>query len=92
MRDRNFVINSIKMDLHRVVTASGDLSKPLPVVSIVEFLNHAIADFNKLELTVLEKKLKDKLLELSTKTNTLIDSKKRLRWTEEVLTTRCRLG
>jgi hypothetical protein len=92
MRDKKFIINSIKMDLHRVVTAAGDISKPLPKDSIEEFLNHAIKDFNKIETTPLEETLKKQLIVLSKKTDTLIDPHKRLIWAEDVVTIRCRIG
>ena len=42
MRDKKFVINSIKMDLYRIATAAGDISKPLPKQSVEE----AIDDLN----------------------------------------------
>lgn len=91
MRDKQFIINSIKMDLHRVVNASGDISKPLPEESVKEFLNHAIEDFNKIEMTPLENLLKNELQRLNLEIDTITDPHKRLRWTEDVLTTRCRL-
>jgi hypothetical protein len=92
MRDKKFLINSIKMDLHRVANAAGDISKPLPKESIEEFLNHAIKDFNKIETTPLEETLKKQLTDLSTKINTLLDPHKRLMWTEDIITIRCRVG
>jgi hypothetical protein len=92
MRDKKFLIDSIKMDLHRVASAAGDISKPLPKESIEEFLNHAIKDFNKIETTPLEETLKKQLTDLSTKINTLLDPHKRLMWTENIITIRCRVG
>jgi hypothetical protein len=92
MRDKKFIINSIKMDLHRVVNAAGDISKPFPKESIKEFLNHAIKDFNKIETSPLEETLKQQLIELSTKVDTLLDPHKRLMWTEDIVTIRCRVG
>ncbi|MBN1162508.1 hypothetical protein JXA34_02055 [Patescibacteria group bacterium] len=91
MRDKQFVINSIKMDLHRVVNAAGDITKPMPKQSIKEFLNHALDNFNKIEPTNLEKALKTQLAALSTKVDTPMDPHKRLLWTEDVMTVRCRL-
>lgn len=91
MRDKQFVINSIKMDLHRVVNASGDISKALPKESIREFLTHAINDFSKIEVTPLEESLKGTLQKLTSDLDNINDPHKRLRWTEDVLTTRCRL-
>lgn len=92
MRDKKFIINSIKMDLHRVVNAAGDISKPLPKESIEEFLNHAIKDFNKIETTPLEESLRQQLIKLSTKVDMLSDPHKRLVWTDDIITIRCRVG
>ena len=80
------------MDLHRIVTASGDISKPLPIQSIKEFLTHAQNDFNKIEVTPLEEALKDQLINLSKNLEDLKDLSKRLIWTEDILTIRCRMG
>ena len=90
-KDRQFIINSIKMDLYRVVTAAGDVSKDLPLESIKIFLNHADKDFEKLVLTAHEKELRKYLKKLAAKIDSLTDPSKRLRWTEDVMTTRCRL-
>uniref|UniRef100_A0A7C4XTT7 Uncharacterized protein n=1 Tax=candidate division WWE3 bacterium TaxID=2053526 RepID=A0A7C4XTT7_UNCKA len=91
MRDRNFYINSIKMDLFRVVTASGDLSKPPATLSIKEFLEHAINDFNKFSGTSHDNAIRSKLQQLYNDMYRLEDFNHRLRWVEEVLTARCRL-
>jgi len=92
MRDKNFILNSIKMDLHRIATASGDISKPLPIQSIKEFLEHAQNDFNKIETTPLEETLKNQLISLSKSLEDLKDLNKRLIWTEDILTIRCRMS
>jgi hypothetical protein len=91
MRDKQFIMNSIKMDLHRVVTAAGDVSKELPKESVSEFMTHAVNDFDKAKLTIREKKLRDQLKILLKLLPALKDPHKRLRWTEDVLTVRCRL-
>lgn len=91
MRDKNFIINSIKMDLFRVVTAAGDITKELPKTSISEFMTHAINDFNKVELTPREVELKNQLQLLHADLSKISDPFSRLRWTEDVLTVRCRI-
>lgn len=92
MRDKKFLINSIKMDLHRVATAVGDISKPLPRKSAEEFLTHAISDFNKISMTPLEQTLRDQLVALSKNINNLADPHDRLVWTDDIITIRCRVG
>lgn len=92
MKDRQFIINSIKMDLHRVVSSAGDISKPLPLQSVEEFLNHSIQDFSKIETDALQQTLKNKLIGLSKEIQHLRDPKKRLVWAEDILTIRCRLA
>ncbi len=91
MIDKKFVIDSIKMDLYRVVTASGDITRDLPLKSIEEFLNHADKDFEKINLTPRENILRKELKKLRKYLKKLKDLKSRLRWTEDVLTIRCRL-
>lgn len=91
MRDKQFILNSIKMDLFRVVTAVGNLHNALPSESAGEFLTHALKDFEKTELTDRELALKEQLKDLSTSLSTISDPFTRLRWTEKVLTIRCRL-
>lgn len=91
MRDKKFVINSIKMDLYRVVTAAGDIRKELPKQSVIEFMEHAGRDFEKTELTLREKELKSQLKNLLSQLNDLRDARARLKWTEDVMTIRCRL-
>lgn len=91
MRDRNFYINSIKMDLYRVVTASGDIRKPIAADSVKQFLEHAINDFDKFENNKHDKKLKENLLSSMSDLYNLKDPLQRLRWVENVLTTRCRM-
>lgn len=90
-KDRQFILNSIKMDLYRVVTAAGDITRELPVSSVKIFLDHADKDFAKLNLSPHEKELRNYLKKLASKMSSLSDPNKRLRWTEDVMTTRCRL-
>ena len=42
------------MDLFRVVTATGDLSKPPAIESAREFLEHCLEDFEKFSKLVLQ--------------------------------------
>jgi len=91
MRDKQFIINSIKMDLYRVVTAAGDINKELPKQSIIEFMEHADKDFEKTELNDKEKQLKQELQHLLNQLPQIKDPLSRLRWTEDVMTVRCRL-
>ena len=79
------------MDLHRVVTASGDIRKEIPKESVKEFLNHAKIDFEKMSLTKREHSIKRKFEELIKKFDVISDPHERLRWTEDILTIRCRL-
>ena len=90
-RDKDFIKNSIKMDLHRVVTASGDIRKEIPKESVKIFLDHARKDFEKMSLTKRETSIKNKFEELIKKFDTISDPHERLRWTEDILTIRCRL-
>lgn len=89
--DKNFVINSIKMDLYRIVTAAGNIKNDLPRISIKAFLSHAIKDFNKIKLTKLQSDLKKELIYLQEKVDGLNNPFDRLRWAEKILTIRCRL-
>ena len=91
MRDRNFYINSIKMDLFRVVTATGDVTKPAAVESAKEFLAHALREFSNFQNTEHDKKIREELILLSGEMNKLQDPHHRLRWAENVLTSRCRM-
>jgi len=91
MRDRNFYINSIKMDLFRVVTAAGDITKPIALESVKEFLGHAINDFDKFPNTKHDIEMKNNLIELSKEIFKLHDPHYRLRWAENILTSRCRI-
>jgi len=91
MRDRDFYINSIKMDLFRVVTATGDLTKPVALASTKEFLDHALSDFDKFQNTDHDLEIKRKLMGLSAEMFKLQDPSHRLRWSENILTNRCRL-
>lgn len=90
-RDKKFTINSIKMDLFRVVTAAGDITKEAPIDSIKEFLEHADKDFDKTTLDKREVALRNKLKELAKSLDKLSNPYTRLRWAEDVLTTRCML-
>ena len=91
MRDKSFIINSIKMDLHRVVTAAGDVRKELPRELISAFLKHADQDFDKTEFSQREMLLRQQLRSAAKELNNLQDPHKRLRWADDVLTIRCRL-
>lgn len=91
MRDKQFIINAIKMDLHRVVTASGDMNKELPKQSVIEFMEHADKDFGSVELTKREQTLRQHLRDLLKQLPDIKDPLSRLRWTENVMTIRCRL-
>jgi len=91
MRDRNFYINSIKMDLFRVVTATGDTTKPVALESAKEFLNHALNDFDKFPNTKHDMEIKKNLITLSKDISKLNDSHYRSRWAENILTSRCRM-
>lgn len=88
MRDREFYINSIKMDLFRVVTATGDVRSTPALGSAQEFLNHALLDFNKFETTANDAKIKASLEELKNQLPNLSDPILRYRWADRVLTYR----
>lgn len=79
------------MDLFRVVTAAGDVSKPAALESVQEFLAHALNGFNNFENTDLDTKIKENLISLSNQKFKLNDPARRLRWADEVLTNRCRM-
>ncbi|MFA5776225.1 MAG: hypothetical protein WC988_01580 [Patescibacteria group bacterium] len=79
------------MDLHRVVTAAGNINNELPQKSVIEFIEHANRDFEKTELTIKEKVLKEELQQLLAKLPHIKDSLSRLRWIEDIMTIRCRL-
>lgn len=79
------------MDLHRVVTASGDITKELPKELIITFLEHADNDFDKTSINEREKVIREDLRRLASKLGTLSDPHERLKWTEDVMTARCRL-
>lgn len=79
------------MDLYRVVTATGDISKPVALESAKEFLKHALSDFEKFENTQHDKLIKTNLEKLYAEINIVFDSSHRLRWAENVLTNRCRI-
>ena len=92
MRDRDFYINSIKMDLFRVVTATGDVSKPASVGSAREFLEHSIKGFDKFENVSHDTVIKEELQRYLQEIFQLQEPNHRLRWVENVLTARCRLS
>ncbi len=91
MRDKQFIIDSIKMDLFRLVTAVGNIHQPIPYESVQEFLTHALKDFDKTELTEKELMLKNQVHNLNNSLHALKDPLTRLRWAEDALTIRCRL-
>jgi len=91
MRDRQFYVDSIKMDLYRVVTAVGNLENPIPYKSVEEFIDHALLYFDKVVISKRETELKLELEALKDKLNSLVGSHNRLCWAEKVLTIRCRL-
>ena len=91
MRKKQFIIDSIKMDLYRVVTASGNISRKLPKQSVVEFMKHADKDFEKTKLTKREQMLRGQLKDLLKKLPNIKGSRSRLIWAEDVMTIRCRL-
>ena len=91
MRDKQFVINSIKMDLYRVVTAVGDINKEVPLNSVKTFLKHADKDFDKIELDPRENSIRNDLRNLTNNLEVLANPHQRLRWTENIMTARCRL-
>ena len=90
-RDKKFYINAIKMDLFRVVTATGDTTKNIPTESVKEFLDHASSTFKNISLNKRELKLKSELEQLASNLDSLDDPLNRLRWAEQVLTIRTRL-
>lgn len=90
-RDKKFVIDSIKMDLFRVVTATGDLTKEAPIESVKTFMEHADKDFDKIKLNSREKKIRKEIKALATNLEALSNPRSRLEWAEDVLTARCRL-
>jgi hypothetical protein len=90
-RDRDFYINSIKMDLYRVVTATGDTSKPASIESAKQFLEHSLSEFDKFSPNEQDIDIKNDLQRLHRSIDELHDPRHRLRWTEDVLTARCRL-
>lgn len=91
MNDKKFVIDSIKMDLYRVVTATGDPSKEIPFDSVKDFLNHADDDFEKINLTEKESSLRKDLRKIQSRLDEINDKESQLKWAEDVLTVRCRL-
>ncbi|MFH1407924.1 MAG: hypothetical protein ABIJ36_01260 [Patescibacteria group bacterium] len=91
MRNIPFIKDSIKMDLHRVITATGDIKKPIPLKSVNEFLNHAKNDFDRIKLDNRETKLKEELIQLTKSLENVNDPLSRLRWVEDIMTLRCRI-
>lgn len=91
LRSKSFILASIKMDLFRVVTATGNISQELPRDSVLDFLHHADRDFEKITLTEHEAQIRQKLRELAKTLPTVVGPHDRLRWAENILTLRCRL-
>lgn len=89
--NKKFVLDSIKMDLHRVFTAAANLENALPRESILTFIDHADKDFEKIILSSREVALRKELQKLRDKILELQDVHDRLRWADDVLTLRCRL-
>ncbi len=84
--------NAIKMDLHRVCTYVGNLEHEVKEQSVLEFLDHALAEFEKMDLSEREEKLRNELVTLkSNLSNNIKDPHKRLRWAENAMTIRCRI-
>lgn len=81
------------MDLFRVVNAAGNIKQKFPVASVKEFLTHADRDFEKIETSPREKKLRREMLLLTKGINQNVtdDPHSRLRWVEDIMTVRCRL-
>ncbi len=79
------------MEVFRVVTATGNVTKPQAVESAKEFLSHALQDFEKFENTEHDKEIKQNLVKLASEMFKLNDVPHRLRWAEIVLTNQCRL-
>ena len=79
------------MDLFRVVTATGDISKPPAIESAREFLEHSIKDFDKFPNNEHDTDIKRDLQQFLKEISKLQESAHRLRWAENVLTARCRL-
>ena len=79
------------MDLFRVVTATGDVSKPASVESAREFLEHSINDFEKFPNMSHDITIKRDLQHFLREISKLQEPNHRLRWVENVLTARCRL-
>jgi|GEM_PF-952326 len=92
MRDKQFYLNAVKMDLLRLVHYVGNLENPASEKSVSEFINHALNDLNKLELNSLEITLKQELHLLANQVSDhLRDPNKRLKWADKILTIRCRI-
>jgi len=91
MSGKKSIIEAIKMDLFRVITAAGDITKEMPLGSIREFMEHADKDFDRIKLNSRERKIKEEINLLANSMGDLSDPHTRLRWTEKVMTARCRL-
>lgn len=79
------------MDLFRVVTATGDISKPASIESAREFLEHSIKMFEKFPNNTHDLTIKHDLESFLSNILELQDASHRLRWVENILTARCRL-
>lgn len=92
MNNKQLTINNIKMDLHRVCSYVGKLENEIREESVLEFLNHALSEFERVDLSEREKELHKELKGLkSILSENTKDPHKRLRWAEKVMTVRCRL-
>ncbi len=79
------------MDLFRVVTATGDVSKAPAVESAKEFLIHSIIDFDKFPNSKHDLTIKQELEKSLAELEKLQYPGHRPRWAEKILTARCRL-
>lgn len=90
--DKDFILNSIRMDLLRVVNMGARIDHKFPKESIETFLDHADKEFGKVRLTGLQKLLRKEMRSLRTQLDSISDSpSKRLKWSEKILTIRSRL-
>jgi len=92
MRDKEFYLRAVKMDLLRTTKVVADLKHSVSEEEAKEFLLHGLKDLGKNKLNPQEKKLQQELIELKkTLPECLKDPHQRLRWAEKVLTVSCRL-
>ena len=92
MRNKQFYIEAVKMDLLRLVSQVSSLDSKISQSSVKIFLDHALTDLDTIQLNKHELRLKQELIQIGKDLeNYLNDPIKRLRWAEKVLTIRCRL-